>query len=618
MINLRKTSSLVSMVLLLCFSMMSIEAKAVGQDKNVQVVSSQGLEQGSNTLTDKQDKEKSKNNKDSDDEDKVENGEKTNDENKSDNSEKTSDEDKVDNSEDTEDKEEVSSEDNEDKTNVDDKKEEEVVHFQWLKVHDKLFYYVNGKLYEEEGWFNESTINPEASEDKLYYIDDDGSAVTGWREFADKWYYFDENGVMQTGWKNIKYGWYYFDKYGEMKTGWIEDEGDKYYLYESGNMATGKKYIDGNWYYFGTTGKLLVGRYYNNGKVYYSNKDGIMVADKWISINGNDYYVKTDSSLAVGKIIIDGKLETFDSSGKHIESEDINVPYLFVKQLNVGDADCAFIKLPNKETALIDTGTPESSKKLIDFLKEQKLKKSGDKYKIDYVIITHGHSDHIGGLRAVLENFDVKKVYMPDIAKMKNWASGVVETEENKKDLEMLRYDYKVYKDAVKAMEENDIEFTNTEKGEYIDKGNILQFVQSDLHFGPVGPDKLTADYWGINDNSAIVHLNYGNFQMLFTGDMEWTSERNFRVNKLLNGKEVDVLKVGHHGNDTSSTGDFISYVKAPIGIISRSEERVTENRAYKDLLDKGVSIYETSASDGISIYATSDNWTFAKENLKR
>lgn len=334
MINLKKTSSLIAMALLVSFSTVSTEAKAIDKEKSVQVASSQGKED--NTIS----SESGQSNKKETTEKVVskdkENVKEENNEEESLNNEKSTDEDK-----------------NEDK----DKDGEEVPSYQWLKVHDKLFYYVNGKQYNEPGWFNEHDINPEADENKMYYIEDDGTVAVGWKEFSDKWYYFDENGVMQTGWQQIKYSWYYFDKYGEMKQGWIEDNGDKYYLYESGNMAVGKKYIDGNWYRFGQGGKLLVGRYYDNGKIYYSNKDGVMVSDKWISINGNDYYVKTDSSLAVGKVIIDNKLEIFDESGKHIDTKDLDDDYLFVKQLDVGDADCAFIKLPNGETVLIDTGT---------------------------------------------------------------------------------------------------------------------------------------------------------------------------------------------------------------------------------------------------------------------
>ena len=199
---------------------------------------------------------------------------------------------------------------------------------------------------------------------------------------------------------------------------------------------------------------------------------------------------------------------------------------------------------------------------------------------------------------------------MPDIAIMKDWYSDVKVTKENASSVEMLKTEYKIYQDAVQAMKDKDMKFTNTKKGEFIDKDKILQFVQSDKNFGPIGSEQITANYWGINENSAIVYLNYGDLQALFTADMEWNSEKDFWVNNVLDGKNVDVLKVPHHGNDTSSTVDFIRYVKPDIGIISRSEESIEKNIAYSNLISNGVSLYETSVKDGISIYATPQNWT--------
>ena len=59
--------------------------------------------------------------------------------------------------------------------------------------------------------------------------------------------------------------------------------------------------------------------------------------------------------------------------------------------------------------------------------------------------------------------------------------------------VEMMKIDYEVYQDAVKAMKDKNIEFTNTKKGEFIDKNKILQFVQSDKDFGPIGSEKISA-----------------------------------------------------------------------------------------------------------------------------
>ena len=97
---------------------------------------------------------------------------------------------------------------------------------------------------------------------------------------------------------------------------------------------------------------------------------------------------------------------------------------------------------------------------------------------------------------------------------------------------------------------------------------------------------------------------------MLFrSGDIEWTAEKDFMVNELLNGNTVDILKVPHHGHDTSSTIDFLRYVNAKLGVISRSKESIEKNIAYNNLIQAGVTIFETSDKDGVVVYATADNW---------
>ena len=488
----------------------------------------------------------------------------------------------------------------------------------WKNIDGKLYYVTKDGIVQKTGWFEEKVENTKVDKDAKvdkdneYYLDKNHAATIGWKQIDNSWYYFNEAGVKQTGWKLINYNSYHLNKDGIMEKGWISDGGNKYYLNDEGIMSVGKKYIDDNWYFFGANGVLQTGIYSYKGKDYYSNKDGIMVANEWVETNTNKYYVKADSSLATGDTIIDNVMEEFDSNGKYIGSGKMK-NHLFIKQLSVGNADCAFIKLPSGETALIDTGTEQSSEKVVGFLKEQDLKQEDEKGVIDYIIITHGHSDHIGGLPAILNNFKVKKVYMPDIAEVKDWYSNVNVTNENPSNIKMLKDEYKVYEDAVQAMKNKDIKFTNTKKGEFIDKDKILQFVQSDKSFGPIGSEKIVANYWGINENSAIVYLNYGDLQELFTADMEWNSEKDFWTSDLLNGRAVDILKVPHHGNDTSSTVDFIRYLKPDIGIISISEENVKKNVAYSNLTSNGVSIYETSSKDGISIYATPENWTVSQ-----
>lgn len=490
-------------------------------------------------------------------------------------------------------------------------KEEPVETFpEWKNIDGKIYYVTKDGILKRTGWFKEKEENHNVKSDNEYYLDKNYAVTIGWKEIEDSWYYFNESGIKQTGWKLINYNWYNLDDDGIMETGWIKDDGNKYYLNDEGIMSLGKKYIKDKWYFFGFDGSLQTGFYQFNGKTYYSTNDGTMVANEWIKTkSGSKYYVKADSTVATGNTIINNKMEEFNSNGRYTGSGEME-DHLFIKYLNVGDADCAFIKLPSGETALIDSGTVETSDKLVNFLKEQDLKKKGGKGVIDYVIITHAHSDHIGGLASVLDNFIVKKVYLPSIAVMEDWHSDVKVTTQNAANVQMMKTDYDVYNYAVKAMKDKDIKFTDTKKGEFIDRDKILQFVQSDKNFGPIGSEKITEYYWGINENSDIVYLNYGDLQALFTADMEWNSEKDFWVNDLLDGRDVDILKVPHHGSDTSSTPDFLKYLNPDIGIISRAKESIVENSAYNNLISNGVSLYETSAKDGISIYATKENWT--------
>lgn len=479
----------------------------------------------------------------------------------------------------------------------------------WQEIDGKLYYVTEDGIVEETGWFKEKDVNPDADNDYEYYLDKKHAATIGWKKIKEDWYYFDEKGRKQTSWTEVDGNWYYLGDKGIMETGWITYNDERYYLQDSGIRAEGKKNIDDKWYFFDDDGILQTGTYKYDGKYYFSTAKGVMEANKWTTINDNKYYVKADSSFATSDAIIDNVMEKFDGSGKYLGTGEME-DHLFIKYLNVGNADCEFIKLPSGETVLIDTGDVSTSGKVIDFLKSQNLKKEDGRQVIDYIVITHGHSDHIGGLAAILDEFKVNKVYIPEHARMEDFASDVKVTEENASEVEMIRNEYEIFKEAEAALEDHDMEFTDTENGEFIDDEEILKFVQSDRDFGAIGSDDGIGHYWGINDNSAIVFLDYESLQVLFTADMEWKSEKYFWKNDLLDGDEIDILKIPHHGRDTSSTYDFVDYLNPTVGTISRAADNISKNEASNNLILNGVSLYEVSDNDGISIYATDKNWT--------
>ncbi|WP_315078281.1 MBL fold metallo-hydrolase [uncultured Clostridium sp.] len=443
-----------------------------------------------------------------------------------------------------------------------------------------------------------------------YYFKDDHSVVTGWKDFSGKWYNFNEYGAMRTNWNYIDYKWYYLDNHGVMQNGWLELGMDKYYLYKTGEMATGKMNIDDKWYYFNGSGILQTGFYKKDGKQCYSNKTGEMLSNEWIENNDKKYYVKANGELAIGNIVIDGEAESFTDSGLYKGGGKID-EYLYVEYLDVGNADCIFIKLPNGETALIDTGlnTKDSEKKVIDFLENQDMKEDEDDKKIiNHVIITHPHSDHIGGLYKILKNFNVEKIYMPEKSYLED-CLDLKETGSESSDIKIMKEDYRVFKKTMDLIEDLDIEVINAVSGQGIDEEGILKFVNRDVYYAKPLDKRVSANYWEINNQSAIVYLNYNNLGALFTGDIEWLAEKDIIESDLLAKSKVDVLKVPHHGIDTSSSYMFVNYVGADIGIIPRATNQIMKNAAYTNLTTGRVSLFETGLKDGVSLYATEDGW---------
>ncbi len=197
--------------------------------------------------------------------------------------------------------------------------------------------------------------------------------------------------------------------------------------------------------------------------------------------------------------------------------------------IDVGQGDSSFVQLPNNETVLIDGGTRSSGKKVVDYLKKLGVKK------IDYLIATHPHEDHIGGLPEVIRNFEVGRIFMP------NKTANTVIFEELL--LEIKKKDLKI---------------------ELVNGGDVL-IDDDELKFEIFAPN--SEKYEKTNDYSIVNKITYINNAFLFTGDAEVSSEKEM----IKEGYDLssDVLKVGHHGSSTSTTEEFLKKVDPKIGVIS-------------------------------------------------
>ncbi|MDD5953382.1 MAG: L,D-transpeptidase family protein [Oscillospiraceae bacterium] len=178
----------------------------------------------------------------------------------------------------------------------------------WHTVDNKK-YYSNESGKAVTGW---QTING-----KTYFFGPDGVMATMWKTISGKKYYFGNSGEMRTGWRTIDGKKYYFGNSGEMRTGWRTINGKKYYFGNSGEMRTGWRTINGKKYYFGNSGEMRTGWRTIDGKKYYFQSNGAQFRKKGFqTIEQKRYYVNSDYSIQQGWKTISGKTYYFGNSGE--------------------------------------------------------------------------------------------------------------------------------------------------------------------------------------------------------------------------------------------------------------------------------------------------------------
>ncbi len=195
----------------------------------------------------------------------------------------------------------------------------------------------------------------------------------------------------------------------------------------------------------------------------------------------------------------------------------------YVHFIDVGQGDCELIIADDGTTMLIDAGEAEYGADVVNYILDLGI------LKLDYVIATHPHSDHMGGLSSVISSgLEIGKIYMPQIAS----------------DYTPTTNTYEKFLRAVAAKELK------------ISKGDNLEF--------PFGKGKINmyvSDYNedNLNNYSIVIRYEIGESSFLFTGDIEALVEDYLIKNDYM--LDSDVLKVAHHGSSTSSTLDFLGTV---------------------------------------------------------
>lgn len=457
-----------------------------------------------------------------------------------------------------------------------------VSYARWVQRGDN-WYYLDANDNETTGWkklsgswyyFNYSgqmATGLQTIGEKQYYFDGSGAMVTGWKELAGNWYYFTDEGAV-VGWKKLSGDWYYFDADGKMTEGWETIEGEKYYFEDGGAMVTGWEELAGDWYYLTDNG-AAVGWKDIGGTRYYFDQNGKM-AKGWATIEGEDYYFLDGGAMVTGELEIDSITYSFDDDGALLMPERKNTEQLEegstfeIHFIDVGQADAALV-LCDDQAMLIDGGNAEDSDLIYAYLEIH-----GIEY-LDYIVATHGHEDHVGGLSGALNYAEVGTAYCS-----------------------VTEYDSEAFEDFVKYLEQQDVEITIPAAGDSFELGTAAVEV--------LGPIHETDD---ANNMSLVLRVVYGDTSFLFTGDAEREEEQDI----LDAGYDLasTVLKVGHHGSENSTTYPFLREIMPAYAVIS-----VGENNSYghpteaalSRLSDADVAVYRTDIHG--TIICTSDGET--------
>ncbi|MBP1567346.1 MAG: MBL fold metallo-hydrolase [Oscillospiraceae bacterium] len=247
---------------------------------------------------------------------------------------------------------------------------------------------------------------------------------------------------------------------------------------------------------------------------------------------------------------------------------------LSVHFIDVGQGDSTLI-ISGDRTVLIDAGDREAGQAVRSYLVSQKVDH------LDYIIATHPHSDHTGGIETVLESFETGTLLIPVFS----------ETGKSEDDLY-------AWHELNRTAEEAGIAMTEAVPGMTLDLG-----ISSLSVLAPSG------DYDEINNYSVVTELVHGDNSFLITGDAETESEAEMLKNGVL--EDIDVLKAGHHGSSTSTGSEFLEIVKPEYAVISCGAGNSYNHPSasvMKRLGEYGVRVFRTDLQG--SIIAESDGKT--------
>ena len=237
---------------------------------------------------------------------------------------------------------------------------------------------------------------------------------------------------------------------------------------------------------------------------------------------------------------------------------------IILTMIDVGQAD-GFLLEQNGEIALIDCGTRSTGKKVVEYLQSKGITK------IDYVFGTHPHDDHMGGMYDVITNFDIGMIVIPEVKSgevTSNW-----------------------YIKLMTEIKEGEYNLEYAKEGE--------TYYLGDATIKIIGP--ISEPQGNLNNYSTVLKVSFGEMDIIMTGDAETEVEEEILA-QYQEELDAEILKVGHHGSDTSTSDEFLEAISPEYALISTKV-----GNKYKHPIESTMQKLENA---NIVVYRTDENGT--------
>lgn len=239
---------------------------------------------------------------------------------------------------------------------------------------------------------------------------------------------------------------------------------------------------------------------------------------------------------------------------------------LSIHMIDVGQGDSILVQTPTNKNILIDGGDEDSENIIISYLRQKRIKT------IDIIIATHPDSDHIGSLDNIIKKFNVNSIYMPEQST-----------------------DSEAYQNLINSCTDKNLSIQHLYK-------NYVLNIDNNINIYVLSPSYIQEES---NLNSIVFKLTFNDNSFLFMGDAEEENKKEILHSFKLNN--INFIKIGHHGSNSSSSLEFIKKISPDIAAIScgyKNQYGHPHREVINNLKQNHVSIYRTDRIGDIVFYS--------------